>query len=65
MEIRHFERITVEFDREKDGRWIAEIPEMPGVMVYGKDKADALLRLAKLAAKVMRTLGVDKRPPGR
>ena len=34
--------LTVEFDRETDGRWIAEIPKLPGVMAYGATKRDAL-----------------------
>lgn len=28
--------LTVEFAREMDGRWIADVPEIPGVMVYGR-----------------------------
>jgi len=36
---------AVEFDREKDGRWIAEIPKLPGVMAYGATKRDALQRV--------------------
>jgi len=31
---------TVEFDRENDGRWIAEIPKLPGVMAYGLTKKE-------------------------
>ena len=33
----------IEFDRETDGRWIAEIAELPGVLAYGatKDEAEA------------------------
>jgi len=30
---------TIELDREKDGRWIAEILQLPGVMAYGKSGA--------------------------
>lgn len=32
---------SVVFDREEDGRWIAEIPELPGVMTYGRMKYEA------------------------
>ena len=32
---------TIEFEREDDGRWIAEIAELPGVMTYGATKAEA------------------------
>ena len=31
----------IEFELETDGRWIAEIPELPGVMGYGSSKAEA------------------------
>ena len=30
--------LKVEFDRETDGRWIADIPALPGVMVYGRTR---------------------------
>lgn len=38
--------LTIEFEREADGRWIAEVPELPGVLVYGdtRDKAAPLAR---------------------
>ncbi len=44
---------TVEFDREEDGRWIAEIPQLAGVMVYGESKEDALVRVQALAYRVL------------
>jgi predicted RNase H-like HicB family nuclease len=31
----------IEFDREDDGRWIAEIGELPGVLAYGATRAEA------------------------
>ena len=31
----------IEFEREEDGRWIAEIPELPGVICYGATKQEA------------------------
>ena len=45
--------LTVEFDREEDGRWIAEIPELPGVLAYGASKEDALLKVQALAYRVI------------
>lgn len=38
--------LTIEFERETDGRWIAEVPELPGVLVYAdtQDKAAQLAR---------------------
>ena len=46
--------LTIEFDREADGRWIAEVPELPGVMVYGDSKEDATLRVQALAYRAHR-----------
>jgi len=43
----------VVFDREDDGRWIAEVPDLSGVMVYGKSKQEALLRVQALAYRVI------------
>lgn len=53
--------LEVEFDRENDGRWIAEIPKLPGVMAYGRTKQMAL-RMAYVVA--LRTLA-DKVEHGR
>lgn len=43
----------VEFELEQDGRWIAEIPELPGVMAYGQSREEALLRVEALAFRVI------------
>lgn len=43
----------VDFDREADGRWIAEIEDLPGVMAYGASQPDALRRVAALAIHVI------------
>jgi predicted RNase H-like HicB family nuclease len=47
------EQFTVEFDREEDDRCIAEVPELPGVMVYGKSKDEALAKIKALAFRVL------------
>jgi predicted RNase H-like HicB family nuclease len=39
----------IEFEREEDGRWIAEISELPGVMAYGATHAEAALAGASAA----------------
>jgi predicted RNase H-like HicB family nuclease len=44
---------TVELDREEDGRWIAEVPELPGVLVYGDSEEDAVARVEALALRVL------------
>jgi len=44
---------TIVFDREEDGRWIAEVPKLPGVMAYGATKRDAA---HKACAVALRTL---------
>jgi predicted RNase H-like HicB family nuclease len=43
----------IEFDQEDDGRWIAEIPELPGVMAYGATKAEAEAAVEALALRVI------------
>jgi predicted RNase H-like HicB family nuclease len=50
---RRLKLLTIELDREEDGRWIADVPDLPGVMVYGHTKEDAL---AKVQALVLRVL---------
>ena len=50
---RESRNLTIEFDREDDGRWIAEIPDLPGVMVYGESKEDALAKVQELAFRVL------------
>jgi len=46
-------RFAMEIDRETDGRWIAEIPDLPGVMVYGTTREEALARVKALALRVI------------
>ena len=46
-------RFIAVFDREADGRWIAEVPELPGVLVYGRDRDEAFLKLEALALRVI------------
>ena len=43
----------IEFEREDDGRWIAEIPELPGVMAYGATKGEAEAAVEALALRVI------------
>ena len=43
----------VEFEQEEDGRWIAEIPEIPGVLAYGATPLQAGARARALALRVL------------
>jgi len=43
----------VEIERETDGRWIAEVPDLPGVMTYGASREEALTRAQALALRVL------------
>jgi len=45
--------LTVEFEREEDGRWLAEITALPGVMVYGGTREEAAARVQALALRVI------------
>jgi predicted RNase H-like HicB family nuclease len=46
-------KLQIEFDREEDGRWIAEVPDLPGVMVYGRDRTEAVAKVQALALRVI------------
>jgi predicted RNase H-like HicB family nuclease len=48
---------TIEFDREDDGRWIAEVIEIPGAMAYGVDRDEAAARAQAIALRT-RSLNV-------
>jgi predicted RNase H-like HicB family nuclease len=45
--------MKIEVEREEDGRWIAEIPELPGVMVYGDSRNEAISKAEALALRVL------------
>lgn len=42
-------KLVIETEQEVDGRWIAEIPALPGVMVYGATLPEALVKVTSLA----------------
>jgi predicted RNase H-like HicB family nuclease len=44
---------TIEFELEADGRWIAEVVELPGVLAYGITEDDAVARVQALALRVV------------
>jgi predicted RNase H-like HicB family nuclease len=45
--------LLIELEREDDGRWLAEIPELPGVLTYGATAAEAIARVQALGIRVL------------
>ncbi len=45
--------LKIELERGEDGRWIAEVPALPGVLAYGDKKAEARARAVSLALRVV------------
>lgn len=45
--------LTIELEREDDGRWIAEVSDLPGVLAYGKTRDEALARAEALALRYL------------
>lgn len=46
-------KFTVEYEQEEDGRWLAEVRELPGVLTYGKDPDEAVAHAQSLALRVI------------
>jgi len=56
--------LTIELEREADGRWIAEVPSLAGVLCYGRDREQAIARVQALALRVIaERLEHDEAPP--
>lgn len=45
--------LLVQFELEEDGRWIADVTDLPGVMAYGKSRDEALAAVKALALRVL------------
>jgi predicted RNase H-like HicB family nuclease len=45
--------LTFETEQEDDGRWIAEVPELPGVLAYGATHQQAIIKAEALALRVL------------
>ncbi len=45
--------ISIECEREEDGRWLAEVPELPGVLSYGATAEEAIAKAQVLALRVL------------
>jgi predicted RNase H-like HicB family nuclease len=46
-------KFTIEYEREDDGRWLAEIVELPGVMAYGNTPDEAIGHAKALALRAV------------
>lgn len=44
---------TIEHEKEEDGRWLAEVPELPGVLAYGTTAREAMAKAEALALRVL------------
>ena len=44
---------TIEHEHEEDGRWLAEVPELPGVLAYGATADEAMAKAEVLALRVL------------
>jgi predicted RNase H-like HicB family nuclease len=44
---------AVEVEQEVDGRWIAEVPELPGVLTYGSSREEAVRKAQALSLRVL------------
>ena len=45
--------MRIELEREDDGRWLAEVCELPGVMGYGQSRDEAIAKVETLALRVI------------
>lgn len=45
--------IHIEVEREEDGRWLASVPDLPGVMAYGNSKEEAVRKTKSVALQVL------------
>ena len=46
-------KLKLELEQEEDGRWIAEVPDLPGVLAYGSSQDEARARAQALALRVL------------
>ncbi len=46
-------QLAIELEREDDGRWIAEVPALSGVLAYGQSRDQAVARVQALALRVL------------
>jgi predicted RNase H-like HicB family nuclease len=45
--------MSIDVEQEDDGRWLAEVPDLPGVLAYGKSRLEAIQKVEALALRVL------------
>lgn len=45
--------LNIEYEREQDGRWLAEVTGLPGVLAYGQTREEAMAKAEILALRVL------------
>jgi len=45
--------LSVELEQEEDGRWIADVPELPGVLAYGQTRQESIEKAQALSLRVL------------
>jgi len=45
--------LSIQLDREEDGRWMAEVPALPGTLCYGQNRSEAVAHVQALALRVI------------
>jgi predicted RNase H-like HicB family nuclease len=46
-------KLSIETECEDDGRWLAEVPQLPGVLAYGATQGEAMAKVETLALRVI------------
>jgi predicted RNase H-like HicB family nuclease len=46
-------RFDIELEQEVDGRWIAEVPSLPGALAYGQSRPEALARVEAITLRIV------------
>ncbi len=46
-------QFDIQYEQEEDGRWLAEVTELPGVLAYGRTSDEAMARVQALALRVL------------
>ena len=44
--------LSIEVEQEEDGRWLSEVPELPGVLAYGQSRSETVVRVQVLVLRV-------------